>query len=124
MKKYILILTIFFSFVFVACNKSSITNDPKEDARNMTEQLVKAAENNDYAAADKIMGVYYEAYSQKNLADKVVFLKSVHDCEAFNKSEVWEDFTESEKFQNSTNCKRFEILYRETKEEARDLDVW
>ena len=123
MKKYIL-LSLFLSFVIVACNKTSITNDPKEDARNMTEQLVKAAENNDIVAADEIMGKYYEAYSKKDLADKVVFIQNVHDCEAFNKSDVWWDFCQSDEFVNSANNKRFEILYQETREEAKRLGVW
>ena len=123
MKKYIL-LSLFLSFVIVACNKASITNDPKEDARNMTEQLVKAAENNDIVAADEILGKYYEAYSKKDLADKVVFIQNVHDCEVFKKSDVWHDFCQSDEFQNSANNKRFDIFYRETREKAEHLGVW
>ena len=123
MKKYILI-SLFLSFVLVACNKTSITNDPKVDARNMAEQLVKAAENNDIVAVDEILGKYYEAYSKKDLADRVVFIQDVNDCEAFNKSNVWDDFTKSDEFKNSTNNKRFEILYHETRQEAERLGVW
>ena len=123
MKKYILI-SLFLSFVLVACNKTSITNDPKVDARNMTEQLVKAAENNDIVAVDEMLGKYYEAYSKKDLADRVVFIQDGHDCEAFNKSDVWDNFTKSDEFKNSTNNKRFEILYHETRQEAERLGVW
>ena len=123
MKKYILI-SLFLSFVLVACNKTSITNDPKVDARNMTEQLVKAAENNDIVAVDEILGKYYEAYSKKDLADRVVFIQDVHVCEALNKSDVWDNFTKSDEFKNSTNNKRFEILYHETRQEAERLGVW
>ncbi len=90
----------------------------------MAEQLVKAAENNDVATADEIMGKYYEVYSKKDLADKVVFIQNVHNCEAFENSKVWDDFTESEGFKNSTNTKRLDILYHETREEASRLGVW
>ena len=62
--------------------------------------------------------------SKKDLADRVVFIQDVHDCEAFNKSDVWDNFTKSDEFKNSTNNKRFEILYHETRQEAERLGVW
>ncbi len=108
----------------VSCSKDAITNNPKEDACNMAEQLVKAAERNDVNAADEIMGRYYEVYSTKDLADKVVFVQCVHDNDAFRKSDVWPEFIESEDFHNSVNSKRLDILYHQTKEEAQRLGVW
>ena len=122
MKKFFL-LSFFFSFVFVACN-TSITNDPNEDARKMTEQIFKAAEDNDIDACNEILGIYYEAYSKKDLADKAVFFKVVHENASSNNSDVWRDFRKSDKFKNSANNKRFQILYRETEKEAKRLGVW
>ena len=90
----------------------------------MAKQLVKAAESNDVNAADEIMGRYYEVYSTKDLADKVVSIQCVHDNEAFNKCDVWSDFIKSDDFKNSVNNKRLDILYHQTKEEAKQLGVW
>ena len=123
MKKFFL-QSFLLVFVFIACSYTSITNDPKEDARNMTEQLVKAAENNDIAAADEILGKYYKVYSKKDLADKIVFFKSAKHSKVFKKSDVWYKFSESKEFKNSANHIRYAILFKETEKEARRLGVW
>lgn len=119
-----IILFFVFALFMVSCSKDAITNNPKEDACNMAKQLVKAAESNDVNAADEIMGRYYDVYSTKDLADKVVFIQCVHDNEAFNKCDVWSDFIKSDDFKNSVNNKRMDILYHQTKEEAKQLGVW
>ena len=122
MKKNILIF-ILITFFIASCS-SNIANNPQEDARNMINQLISAAENNDVDAANEILGKYYEIYSKKDLADKVVFVKSVKDSDAYDENDVWRHFANSKEFQNSPNYIRYGILYKETEKEARRLGVW
>lgn len=122
MKNFISFFTsILLCIMFSSCG--GVSGNPEKDANQMCKELVSAAESNDIEKANNVMDKYYEHYKSAVLADKIIFIQTMSNNPAFENSKVWQEFTETEDFQNSTVTKKLDILYKQTRSEAKELGV-
>lgn len=120
-----LIKILLFSIVVIAvsCDVSPVTGDPVKDGNKICQSLVSAAKANDIEKADMIISQYYDYYKSADLADRVIFVQTVHDNDAFDDS-AWRKFVESKDFRDSSFNKKMEILYFTTRAEAVKTGIW
>ena len=124
MKRLIFLLTFFLMIMISSCS-SKITKDPRKDAVNMVSELVECARNNDIDKIEVVLTPYYDYYSKADLADRVVFLKSIDfDNIKEEDREIWHNLVANNNFQNIPIVIRLDIMERDTKKEARELGVW
>lgn len=120
-----LIAFLLFSIAVIAasCDVSPVTGNPVKDGNNICKSLVSAAKANDIEKADMIISQYYDYYKTADLADRVIFVQTVHDNDAFENSD-WRNFVESKDFKDSSFNKRMGILYFTTRTEAVKIGIW
>ena len=117
------LLGVFVLVLFPGCIGTQITGNPEKDADQMCLELVAAAESNDIKKADEIIDKYYEYYKSADLADRLAFIRTVHDNSAFGSSNAWNKFIICEEFKNSSANIKMEVLYKQTRQEAKDLGI-
>ncbi len=118
----LLVLSAALSLLLLACNSPS--GNPEKDGQNFCKELVSAAESDDLQQANEIMNTYYNYYKTAPLADRLVFIKTVHDNAILNQSDAWSEFCSKDSFANSSGSLSIDVLYKQTKSEAKSLGVW
>lgn len=123
MKKLSAFFVSFIMCLLVTSCGNSPSGDPVKDANEFCKEIVKAAESNDYNKADEIMNKYCDYYLDKNLEDKVLFMRTVHNNDILN-NKTFIEFADTENFQELTGNQRIEKFYKRTKKEAQSQDIW
>lgn len=88
----------------------------------MVSELVECARNNDIDKIEVVLEPYYEYYSKADLADRVVFLKSIDfDNIKDEDREAWRKLVENNDFQTIPLVIRLDIMERDTKKKPVNL---
>lgn len=123
MKNLISFLLISIAVIATSCDVASVTGNPMKDGNNFCQSLVSAAKANDFEKADMIISQYYDYYRAADLADRVIFIQTLQENDAFDDSD-WRHFVESKDFRDSSFNQRMEILYFTTRTEAVKTGIW
>lgn len=122
MKKYLSFLFIIVVLLLCSCEKSIAPNDPKTDAKNMYQKVFKAIEKEDFSEANDVMGIYYEAYAERDLADRILFFRKFYQHLETNDNEgVF--FNSTNKLKDEPNYIRLILLMRKTLKECKKLGI-
>lgn len=125
MKKSLSFLFIIVVLLLCSCEKSIAPNDPKTDAKNMYQKVFKAIEKEDFSEVNDVMGIYYEAYAERDLADRILFFKKIIEHKDTNGTV---DFLKpTDKLKDEPNYIRLRLLLGKTYKECIKLyseDLW
>lgn len=119
MKTLKTLMLLCISLLCLSCSK--VTGDPREDSMRMLEEMYAAYNRNDYKEIDNIACEYLKAYKDKDIVDKVTFIKTYsNDLDMEKYSEMIRD----DRFQDLPNIVRWDLFEKETKEEGRELGIY
>ncbi len=128
MKKF---FTLFLGITLLALSScNSVSDDPKEAANEMWDEVAQAFEEEDLMKVDKILGKYCDVYSKKSLSDRIKFFKTADDGKHAKRvkeelQSLFEDDSELvEEFLTLPNVKRFDLMGDSTMKEAQKLNLW